>query len=1225
MLPAVLPLVFEPNAGGYADEVAFLARGPNLLVLLERDGTVAYRSPAARGREEEFLRVRLSGAVLPRISAHDPEASNLRVYRHPAGGDAVETPRYTSVRFAGVYDGIDLTYRSSGGELEYEFRVDPGGCPSRVRLDFGKPMWRDNGGNLWVKTDRGLVRQRRPIAYQIIGGERAAVPVEFEISGSEVGFRTGDYNRRHPLMIDPVVTFSIQYGGSEWDSVHAVAMDAAGNVYLAGETASANLPGPAGVLSARANRDAFVTKLEGRSRIAYTTILGGGGNDAVRAITVAADGTVYIAGVTGGLGFPVTAGAHQPAFGGIEDAFVARLDPGGSLTYSTYLGASGADKANAIAVTAAGDVYVAGHTASPLFPTTSGAAQQSYRGGAFDGFLCKLRPGVSLTYSTLIGGGGTDIVNGIAVDGAGNAVVAGYTDSADLPVRQAVQSVYGGFGDGLAASLNPGGTAWNYVTYFGGSNADELKGVSVDAAGNAYLAGSAASVNLPPTAGALRTAAGSYDALLIMLAPSGAAVFSALIGGAGADAATAVTVDQAGQVWMGGFTASWNFPCQFAVQGSNRGGIDGFLARFTPDGSAVLTATYLGGSGDDRVLALALAPQGIVAAGITSSPDFPAVAGIAGIPVYPGFNGFVTRLDGGPPEPVSVTPASGSGSQQRFDLTVRDPGGYANIGTLLFLVNAGISAGNACYLWYDRGGNSLALASDAGTWSGRIPLGAAGVLENSQCRVNAATAAVSGAGEYLTLSADVSFTTASPGWKNTYLYVANQDGQTLGWRQMGAWLVPSLPPAPVSVSPPSGAGNAQRFTFTVSDDGGYTRIGDVLFVLNATLSAAGSCYLWYDARNNSLGLASDAGTWGAPAPLGSPGALENSQCRADLGTAAVAFSGNLLTVGVDLTFKPAFAGPKNTYLYAANREWQTTGWRQMGTWLVPSLMPEPVSVSPPSGSGNAQRFSFTVSDDGGYARIGDVLFLLGGGLSATNSCYLWYDGRNNSIGLASDAGVWSAQTPLGSAAVLENSQCRLNVATAAAAFSGNLLTVGVDLTFKPAFAGPKNSYLYVANRDWQTSGWRQMGTWLVPSRPPDPVSISPPSGSGYLQRFSLTVSDDGGYARIGDVLFLVGGGLSATNSCYLWYDARSHSLSLASDAGSWSAQAPLGSGAVLENSQCRVSVATAAAVFSGNLLTVGVDLTFKPAFTGPKNSYLYAANRDWETSGWRQMGTWLVP
>jgi hypothetical protein len=230
-------------------------------------------------------------------------------------------------------------------------------------------------------------------------------------------------------------------------------------------------------------------------------------------------------------------------------------------------------------------------------------------------------------YATLVGGAGIDSIAGVAVSSGGVACIAGSTASTGVPVKNAAQPALGGGQDALVGCLNPAGDAWTFLTYWGGPNTDIGAAVTLDPAGNVVVAGATMSASFPKAPAAIVR---DYDAFVSRFRADGSAVFSTILGGAGADAANAVAVDPGGFIWVAGQTGSVDFPQKLPLQSGFAGVIDGFVAELAADGSSVLFSTCIGGSGEDRVLGLAVKQSGMVAvAGLTGSTDLP-VSALAG-------------------------------------------------------------------------------------------------------------------------------------------------------------------------------------------------------------------------------------------------------------------------------------------------------------------------------------------------------------------------------------------------------------------------------------------------------------------------------------------------------------------------------------------------------------------------------------------------------------------
>jgi hypothetical protein len=696
-----LPLRFEANQGQTDAQVSFLARGsgyslfltPDQAVLrlqkLSADPRAGAGLPAGPG---EVLRMQLVGAnPAPQVAGLYELAakSNYLIGNDPRRWHT-DVPNYGRVAFRGVYPGVDLVYYGNQGQLEYDFVVAPGADPGAVRLAFqgAEAITLDAEGNLVLHTAGGDVVEHAPVLYQEAGGVRRAVSGHYVLVGADqLGFAVAGYDAGQPLTIDPVLSYSTFLGGSGLEEADGIAVDWAGSAYVAGVTQSANFPTTPGAFQTTkaGGNDVFVAKLSADgSGLVYSTFLGGGGFDGASGIAVDGAGNAYVAGLTQSADFPTTPGAFQTTYGGNGDAFVAQLSADGSaLVYSTFLGGSGGDIANGIAVDGAGSAYVAGSTTSSDFPTTPGAFQTTYGGGLVNGdaFVAKLSAdGSTLAYSTYLGGSSGDVADGIAVDGAGGAYVAGYTNSADFPTTPgAFQTTYGGNGDAFVAQLSADGSALVYSTFLGGSNGDYANAIAVDGTGSAYVAGTTYSADFPTTPGAFQTTKnGNSNAFVARLSADGSGlVYSTLLGGSGEDGAIGIAVDGAGSAYLAGQTYSANFPTTpDAYQttyggGSNFG--DAFVARLSPDGSALAYSTYLGGSGDDVARAIALdGAGGAYVAGSTVSADFPTTPGAFQTTKGGSWDAFVARFDFSASGPVAPTHRRGNGGDQALRIAEGD-------------------------------------------------------------------------------------------------------------------------------------------------------------------------------------------------------------------------------------------------------------------------------------------------------------------------------------------------------------------------------------------------------------------------------------------------------------------------------------------------------------------------------------------------------------------------
>ena len=414
------------------------------------------------------------------------------------------------------------------------------------------------------------------------------------------------------------LVYSTYLGGNGIDGGHGIAVDSLGNVYVGGITSSTNFP-TVHPIQASNNSPAlgtgFVAKLNvSGSALLYSTYLGGSGGDnggdAVTGLAVDSSGEAVVTGKTFSTDFPTVnplqASNNSPANG---NGFVAKLNEFGSaLAYSTYLGGSGGDGVNGIALDTAGNAYLTGFTQSEDFPTVN--PLQTTLNGPSNAFVAELNPaGSALVYSTYLGGSGSDQGNAIAVDTSGSAYVTGFTGSTNFPTVSPLQATNKGAApltqNAFVAKLNPAGKALVYSTYLGGSVEESASGIGVDFSGNAYVVGDTWSKNFP-TVNPVQSTNNST----------------------GAGGGTAVTA---------------------------------FVAQLNAAGSALVYSTYLGGSVQENTSGVAVSLAGnAYLTGNTWSPDFPTVNPLQPAnnnAQQPGPTAFVAELSAGPGSALSFSPS----------------------------------------------------------------------------------------------------------------------------------------------------------------------------------------------------------------------------------------------------------------------------------------------------------------------------------------------------------------------------------------------------------------------------------------------------------------------------------------------------------------------------------------------------------------------------------------
>ncbi len=589
----------------------------------------------------------------------------------------------SSLRFA---PNGDLVVALPGGEVwlhkpvvyQTESRVESqeSKVESRQRTTDHGQRTSDNSK---FKIQNSQTRQRTTGHRQLTSGNpqstiqnRKLIDARYVLkSDDEVIFEIAPYDRTLPLIIDPVLSYSTYLGGSDMDYANGIAVDASGNAYVTGYTASTDFPlvnpaqsSPGGGacsdgVDVIACFDAFVAKLNPTgTALVYSTYLGGSNEDYGTGIALDASGHAYVTGYTNSTDFPVRQ-ALQPQNAGGYDAFVAELSAdGASLIYSTYWGGSLDDIGTGIAVDSSGNAYVSGYTESPDFPVSSRAFQGAYGGGVHKGFVVKFNSGgAQLGYSTFLGGSGDDYAYAAAVDSAGDAYVTGATNSTNFPTLNAFQPNYAGglcapapntfpCYDAFAAKLNPAGSALIFSTYLGGTGSDYGYAIALDSSANAYITGYTTSTNLPTTAGAFgRVFGGSYDAFVAKLNGAGSTLdYSTYLGGSGTEVAYGIAVDSTGSAFVTGYNYGGHFPTANPLQAQNAGFYDAFVSVLDPTGGSLTFSTYLGGSQDDFGRGISLDPSGnAYVTGATFSLDFPKTSG-SFLPSYSGgpYDAFVT-------------------------------------------------------------------------------------------------------------------------------------------------------------------------------------------------------------------------------------------------------------------------------------------------------------------------------------------------------------------------------------------------------------------------------------------------------------------------------------------------------------------------------------------------------------------------------------------------------
>jgi hypothetical protein len=649
------------------------------------------------------LHVEFTGANLvgPQV---DPSAST--------DGNPDTIPALGQVTYPDLWDGVSLAYNSKSSSIyTTTYTLAPGADPAQIRLRYNAPVSLNEDGTLGILFETGSLTESAPLAWQEINGEHISVPAAFRLEGQEVSFALGVYDPDTALTIDPSLYWHTFLGDTHGaDYGYSITVDGSGNVYVTGESQT-NWEYP--VRAHSAGMDGFAAKLTSTGALDWNTFLGGSGFDRGQDIAVDGSGNVFVIGES-----DATWGSPLLAFTFNSDTFVAKLNLNGVLTWNTFLGGTGEDSGAGIAVNSSGHALVTGHSSATWgFPTrayTGGYdayyAQVSasgvlsglnFLGGSGDDFgndialdetsgffyvigessaawgcavaICTVRAYTAnydtfiakvststgdMSWNTFLGGAGDDMGDSVSVDGGGNLYAAGYSSAAwEAPVR-----AYTSGNDVYAAKLNASTGVLTWNTFLGSSGFDTGAGINADGSGNVYVAGCSTATWESP----LRAHTGGFDdAFAAKLTSAGALTWNTFLGGSGGDCSYGLDVSTAGTLYVtGGSDATWGSPVR-AYTGST----DAIAVKINTSG-ALTWNTFLGAGGSDIGYSIALDGSGniYVAGSSDATWGSPARAYTAG------YDAFVAKLVASTGVLTWSTFLGGNGTDQGFDVTVDGSG-----------------------------------------------------------------------------------------------------------------------------------------------------------------------------------------------------------------------------------------------------------------------------------------------------------------------------------------------------------------------------------------------------------------------------------------------------------------------------------------------------------------------------------------------------------------------
>lgn len=519
---------------------------------------------------------------------------------------------FESIVYENLYDDIDLKYYFSEKQIKYDLVLKPYADPDNIRIEIdGHKDLNIENKNLKIRlTAEKSLQDRDLITYDAT--DLSTIPSNFKLIGKDTyGFELGPYDNSKTIVIDPMI-FSTYLGGANGEGFSGLEEDSVGDVVILGSTWSSDFPVTTGAYEEDllGTSDIFVAKMQSDGTdLLWATFLGGTGpTESGMKLMVDDNDDIFIVGRTYSSDFPITGGAFDDTMNGTGDIFISKLKSDGSdLLGSTYIGGDGTDSittGDGFDLTSDGNpvISVFVGTASPNFPTTSGAYDTTL-GGSMDIVVFEMEGDCTdLVFSTYIGGAGTEGIRFLEIGPNGEIWIGGYTSSTDFPVStDAIDGTNGGATDIFLLTLKEDGSDFIYSTYIGGSGADTPYAMKIDEDGYVYMTGITSSSDFPKTVGQSMLGSGDFFVVKIKNDLSGI-VYGRLIGGTGFETGLmSMEITDDGEAVVSGETGSTDFPTTTGAFDTtyNGGTYDRVVFKISQDGSSIIGSTYFGGPGLD--------------------------------------------------------------------------------------------------------------------------------------------------------------------------------------------------------------------------------------------------------------------------------------------------------------------------------------------------------------------------------------------------------------------------------------------------------------------------------------------------------------------------------------------------------------------------------------------------------------------------------------------------